>query len=352
VTPDVVAGHSLGAYAAACVAGILSLPDAVRLVLARGRLLDGLPAGSMLAVSLPEQEVVSLLDGELSLAAVNGPARCVVSGPAAAVERLRARLVADGIDARPLRIPAAGHSSQVDLVLEEFRQVAAAVNVRPPDIPMVSDRTGQQIKAIDPGYWAAHLRLPVRFADVLATLLGSPERALVEVGPGTTLAALARQHPDLGAGHVVTSSLPHPARPRPDLAALLEAAGRLWLAGTPIDWSAIDPATRRRVPLPTYPFERRPYRLDAPDTGPVERPEPAAEPPRTPFERDLAAAFAEVLGVASIGVHDDFFDLGGDSVIATRLVARLRQTLGVRVPARVLYQAPTVARLAAHLGER
>ena len=353
VTPGVVAGHSLGAYAAACVAGILSFPDAVRLVLARGRLLDRLPAGSMLAVPLPEKEVTALLDGGLSLAAVNGPARCVLSGPVTAVDRLRRRLGAAGIDARPLRIHAAAHSSQVDQVLEEFRALAATVALRPPDIPMISDTTGQLITTTDAEYWAAHLRRPVRFADVLTTLLSRPDRTLVEVGPGTTLTTLARQHPDLDPAHVVSASLSHPAEPRPDLATMLAAAGRLWLAGEPIDWSGIGPPARRRVPLPTYPFERRPYRLDDPRPQPDENVAGrSARDARSPLERDLVAAFADVLGMASVSVHDNFFDLGGDSLIASRLVARLRQTLAVEVPAQYIYRAPTVARLAAHLAGR
>ncbi|WP_329430501.1 acyltransferase domain-containing protein [Streptosporangium sp. NBC_01495] len=365
VTPDVVLGHSLGAYAAASTAGVLAPADALTLVLARGRILDGLPSGSMLAVPLGEAALLPSLDGGLSIAAINGPAQCVVTGPAADVDRLRDRLAGEGVDARPLRISAAAHSPLVEPALAGYAELVAKVPLRPPAIRWISDRTGVPVtaeEACDPASWAAHLRHTVRFSDALGTLLTTGEHALLELGPGRTLGGLARQHPGYRADRPVAQSLPHAADAGGGAAELLHATGLLWQAGVPVEWSALHHGRRpRRAPLPAYPFQRRRFRLDGRDPAwdetsaeePLgfERPELDADyvQPETRTEKIIAAAFREALGLASLGVHDNFFDLGGDSLIATRLVARVRAELDVEFGVRTFFRAPTVAALATRL---
>jgi acyl transferase domain-containing protein len=320
----------------------------------------------MLAVPLAEEEVEPLLPEGLSVAAINGPTQCVVSGPAAAVEELRLELEREEIEPRTLHISTAGHSVLVEPILAEFERLVASVDLRPPAVPFVSDTTGSWLtgsEAASPAYWSRHLRWPVRFAAALSTLLSDPDRILLEVGPGRTLATLARRHPE-AAGHLVTPTLPHPVDRASDLATLLTAVGRLWASGAPIDWSRVhEGERRRRVPLPTYPFEGERYLVEPPEQSevaapaePVLVPEPAAPPaspetddvdePRTDAERAVAAVFEEILGLARIGRHDNFFELGGDSLIATQLVARMREELSAEVPLRALYEAPTVARFA------
>nr|QEO74258.1 condensation domain-containing protein [uncultured bacterium] len=267
VRPDALIGHSLGEYVAACVAGVWTLEDALALVALRAGLMQRQPAGGMLAVSLPEAQTRELLRPDLSLAAVNGPGLCVVSGPHEAVAGLAGELALRDVACSLLPTSHAFHSAMMEPVLEPFRARLREVECRPPAIPFVSNVTGTWIEpeqAVDPGYWTRHLRCTVRFADGLETLLQQPQ-CVVEVGPGNTLATLAARHPARPAGQTVVSSLPHAQAQKSDSAHLMEAAGRLWLAGTPIDWPGFYAGqSRRRLHLPSYPFQRQRYWVDAP----------------------------------------------------------------------------------------
>jgi acyl transferase domain-containing protein len=375
VQADVVLGHSLGAYAAAAIAGVLSLPDALTLVLERSRLLDSLPDGAMLAAAMPEQDLAPLLTGRLSLAAVNGPDQCVVTGPADEIADLHQALLDRAVDARPLHISAAAHSVLVDAVADEFERRVAAVTLHPPTIPWISDRTGELMtdeQACDPAYWREHLRRTVRFSAALESLLAPGERAVLEVGPGQTLSTLTRRHPACAPGTPVVASLTHAADATDDAAIALSAVGQLWQSGVDVDWGALHRTDDvRRTPLPTYPFQRQQFRLGASPTPPppgavaavgVEAPpDPeapdvghsatAAGPADT--EEAVRAAFGEVLGMDDVDCHDDFFELGGDSLIAARLIATLRRTAGAQLTVGQLFRASTVTRLATLIdGER
>ncbi|GAA3854215.1 hypothetical protein GCM10022243_19700 [Saccharothrix violaceirubra] len=348
ITPKVVAGHSLGAYAAAAIAGVLSLPDAMALVLERGRLLGAVPDGAMLAVSLPERDVLGLLGDELSLAALNSFDQCVVSGPAPAVDAVRRRLLADGVEARPLRISTAAHSKLVDPVLADYEKRVAKVHLRPPAIPWISDRTGRFVgadEAIDPAFWSAHLREAVRFADTLDTLLRHDDSVLVEIGPGRTLTGLARRHPTRVGDRAVVPTMPHPADETPGPAVLMSALGTLWQAGVPVDWAAVHGTPRRRVPVPTYPFQGRRFRLDV-DDEPEHVVEVGSTTTATPTESAVAAAFGTILGLRTVDLEDDFFDLGGDSMLAARVVGLIRRDLGAEIGVRQVFRASTAAALA------
>ena len=267
VRPRALIGHSLGEYVAACLSGVLSLEDALAVVAARARLMQSLPAGAMLAVPLAEDEVSLMLGGRLSLAAVNAPRLCVVSGERQAVEELAGRLAAEGVESRQLRTSHAFHSSSVESIEESFAAQLRKVKLRTPQIPFISNLTGTWIKeeeAIDPAYWVRHLRRTVRFADGLGELLRDEELALLEVGPGGLLGGLLGQYGEAGAGRVVLSSLrPRRGAEGSDVAHLLATLGGLWLAGVQVDWEGFHAGERRRrEPLPTYPFERRRHWID------------------------------------------------------------------------------------------
>ncbi|HZE39137.1 MAG TPA: beta-ketoacyl synthase N-terminal-like domain-containing protein [Stackebrandtia sp.] len=361
VTPDSVAGHSLGAFAAAHVAGVFTLDDAVAVVATRARLIGGLPEGGMVAVPLPEARVAELLDEGLSIAAVNAPRQCVVSGARADVDRFAVRLRESGVDVRRLRIPAAGHSRLVDPIVDEFARFVETVPMREPGMPIFSDHTGQLLepdRARDPAYWAAHLRGTVRFGDTVATILKHDDHTIVEAGPGRTLSTLVRRHPDFRDGHVAAASLSHPAEAGPDLPSLVDAVGQLWTSGHDIDWAAMHSgARRRRIPLPAYPFERMRFRVepgaDVPisiDTIGRERPEVAhVEAPAGATEATVAAAFHKILGVPEVGRRHDFFAMGGDSLLATQLTAWIHERFDTRVSVRAVFANPTVADLAAFI---
>jgi amino acid adenylation domain-containing protein len=406
VRPAAMLGHSVGEYVAACLAGVLTLPDALALVAERGRLMQALPPGAMAALPLPPAAAAALLAGSgLALAAANAPAHSVVSGPAAEVEALVERLRGEGLDCRRLHTSHAFHSAMMDPALEPFAAAVGRVRLSPPRIPYLSNLTGGWIEpaqATDPRYWVRHLRETVRFGDAAGELLGDRSRVLLEVGPGRTLGGLVRRHPLAAPETPVIAALAHPREEAESAGALGSALGRLWLAGVRIDWPGVHAhARRRRVLLPTYPFERQRFWLDpapaaaaaahpataaAPATAAVPAPSeaPGAPPseaaaagtaapraapadgaaaaaarhqrpalstpcvaPASPMEQQVAELWSRALGIAGIGVHDDFFELGGHSLLATQLAAELRGRFAVDAPLKELFAEATVAGMVA-----
>jgi acyl transferase domain-containing protein len=265
IEPRAMVGHSIGEYVAACLAGVFSLEDALSLVAVRGQLMQDLPPGSMLAVPLAEQEIQPFLGEALSLAVINAPSLCVVSGPADAIQDLEEQLARENVQCRRLHTSHAFHSKMMEPILETFSTQVSTLGRNPPHIPFVSNVTGTWIRpeeATDPGYWAKHLRQTVRFSDCVQELIKEPNRILLEVGPGNTLSSLAMRHPDSEQGRIVLSSVRHPRMQKSDVAFILDTVARLWLAGVGIDWFSFHAQQRRhRVPLPTYPFERKRYWL-------------------------------------------------------------------------------------------
>jgi len=284
IRPQAMLGHGIGEYVAACLAGVFSLQDALAVVAARGKLVQKQPAGAMLAIPLPEQEVKTMLGRRLSLAAVNGPDLCVASGQMEAIETLERKLEERGVISRRLDTSHAFHSEMMDPVLHWLTAKLRKVDFHPPQIPYLANLTGKWVtaqEATDPRWWAAHLRQTVRFADCLAELGAGPHRILLEVGPGQTLTALAQKHPAVEPGHVIIPSLNHPQeRPR-EVAAMLDALGRLWLAGVTVDWAGFHAhEKRRRLPLPTYPFERKRFWVEPGGFDPRQNPVPIGTPLR------------------------------------------------------------------------
>ncbi len=278
VQPAALLGHSLGEYVAACLAGVLILPDALALVAERGRLAAKLPPGGMLSVSLGEEELAALLPAGVEIAAVNAPDRAVAAGRPEAVERLAEILAARGVEHRRLPVRHAFHTADVEAVREELAAAVGRLRLAPPEVPYLSNVTGAWAdagRATDAATWAEHLRRPVRFAAGIAELLRDPGLLLLEVGPGQTLTALARRHP-AAAGRTVLPSLPARGAWTPADTFALGTLGRLWLAGAEVDWAAVHPGRGRRVALPSYPFERVRHWIE-----PAAAPAPSAEPAAT-----------------------------------------------------------------------
>jgi acyl transferase domain-containing protein/acyl carrier protein len=268
IQPAAVIGHSVGEYVAACLAGVFTRDDALALVATRGRLMQGLPAGSMLAVPMSEGELTPLLGGDVSLAAVNAPQFCVASGPTASIDALERKLIARNVAVRRLQTSHAFHSAMMDPVLDEFRAAVARVPRQAPRLQLVSNVTGTWMtadQATSPDYWAQHLRGTVRFAAGALELLNDKNRLFLEVGPGRTLATFVRQSGPSAAKRVALTSVTSPQETHADLAMLLASLGRLWTAGVSVDWAGFSAnERRRRVPLPTYPFERQRFWIDPP----------------------------------------------------------------------------------------
>ncbi|MGA4976908.1 amino acid adenylation domain-containing protein [Streptomyces cinereoruber] len=371
VRPTAMVGHSVGELVAACLAGVMSLEDALRLVAARGRLMQAAPTGAMTAVPLPEGELAELPDG-LDLAAVNGPRECVVAGTEEAVAAFEARLAGRGVVSKRLRTSHAFHSRLMDGAAAAFADEAARIELAPPRVPFVSNVTGTWItdeEATSPAYWARQIRATVRFDDALAAVRDTGA-VLLEAGPGQVLTRLAR-----AAGIDAVASLPTAAGPDdPDAPDLPRAVGQLWCEGVPVDWTALSGEARPlRTVLPTYPFERErcwvdPPRATAPggcgcghgtpgagtateETATEEAPAAAQAPHNAPAltdptEREVAAVFTDLLGLASVGPEDGFFELGGHSLLATQLVTRIRGLFGVEISLRDFIGRPTVRGLA------
>ncbi|MFN6562990.1 MAG: SDR family NAD(P)-dependent oxidoreductase [Nostoc sp. ChiSLP01] len=265
VHPQAMIGHSIGEYVAACISGVFSLEEALTLVAIRGQLMQNLEPGSMLSVSISAQEIQPMLGSELSLAASNAPSLCVVSGATNAIETLQNKLNEQGIDCRFLHTSHAFHSQMMESILEPFVREVRKVNLKAPQIPFVSNVTGTWItaeQATDPDYWTKHLRQAVLFNEGIAELLQQPERIFLEVGPGRTLTTLAKRQ--LASQTMVLTSLRHPQEQVSDVAFLLNTLSRLWLAGLTINWAGFYAREQRRhIPLPTYPFERQRYWIEA-----------------------------------------------------------------------------------------
>ena len=263
VRPRAMIGHSIGEYVAACLAGVMTLEDALKLVAARGRLMQSLPGGAMTSVTLSEAQLAPLLDEHLSIAAVNGPSFCVISGDTQAIEEQEKLLSDRGHLCRRLHTSHAFHSAMMDAIVEPFVELVKTVKLSQPQAPYISNVTGTWIsatEATDPRYWARHLRETVRFDAGVRELSKIPNSILLEVGPGRTLTKLTQNHLQKDA---VLYSLPGPQGQKSELRTMLDATGALWLAGRQIDWAGFSFGRRqRRIPLPCYPFERKRYWIE------------------------------------------------------------------------------------------
>lgn len=331
IEPAAMIGHSMGEYTAACLAGVLSLEDAMAVVALRGRLFEKVEPGAMTSVPLAPDALKPLLDGRVSIAAVNGPELSVASGPVDAIAALEARLLERGIESRRIHIDTAAHSALLDPVLEEFRTRLERIRFEEPQRPFVSNLSGDWADAVEitsADYWVRHLRQTVRFSEGLQKLLDERDMVLLEVGPGRTLSTLARIHPLRDASQGVLGSMPHPEDATPDRSFLLDAIGQLWQHGVAIDWDAFwSPERRRRVPLPTYPFERQRYWIEPGRSATPATPASTGNARRA----DVGAWFSRPRWMPSVPPHVEsadktsrillFRDGGGH---ADRLLARLR----------------------------
>ena len=268
VRPRAMVGHSIGEYVAACLADVMSLEDALRLVALRGRLMQEAPSGLMLAVSMGEEELEPMLPEAVSLAAVNGPASCVVSGPSPVIEDFESRLLGLGVKCSRLRTSHAFHSEMMQSASERLAASMGDIRLQSPRVPYLSNLTGSWIKAEEAtshDHWADHLRHTVRFSANAEELLKMPaNQVILEVGPGQTLSALTRRSLAGRDGRLVLSSMRWPQQEVSDVEFLLTSLGRLWIAGVEVSWRDFYAAeSRRRVALPTYPFERQRYWIEA-----------------------------------------------------------------------------------------
>lgn len=270
VKPAALLGHSLGENTAACLAGVFSFADGLRLVTLRGKLFEKVVRGGMLSVPMSADDCRKRLPPELDLAVVNAPELCVVSGAEADLDAFAAKLAEEDIEVQRVRIAIAAHSRLLEPILEEFGAFLRTLDLKPPQLRFLSNRTGTWItdeQATDPDYWVQHLRNTVHFAEGVDTLLADPSNVFLEVGPGRALSSLARLHPSWTADRSSIASLRHPDEKIDDSDYFTCAYGRLWAAGVELPLDQVVPTGRARLSLPTYAFRHQRYWVDADPEG-------------------------------------------------------------------------------------
>lgn len=355
VEPDAIVGHSMGEYVAACLAGVFSLEDALRLIAVRAALVDELPQGAMLSVLLPEEELRPLLGAELSLSLLNGPSNCVVAGPPAAIDELEQRLTSREVISRRVQNGHAFHTKALDPILDAFEKATASVRFGTPSIPFSSNVTGDWITgpaASDPAYWARHATQTARFSDTLARTwqLGNP--ILLECGPGRTLSALAAQHPQRKLSRLgALFSLRQQYENEPDEDVLLRAIGKVWLSGVPVAWEKIARPTRPVLDQALAALVEA--SRDAPPPTQAEAGAATCSTdyiaPRSDLEVGLARVCERVLGLERVGLADNFFELGGHSLAVIKLVAEMKRATGLEIDLGEVFRTPTIADLVQNL---
>lgn len=265
VKPAAMVGHSMGENTAACLAGVMSFEACIDLVLLRGRLFDTVPAGGMLSISLPLDQVQAVISDDLDIASVNAPNLTAVSGPQAALDALSTKLTAQDVDHQRIQIDIAAHSRMLDDILQDYRNFLGSLSLSAPQIPIMSNRTGVALtdnQATDPEYWAGQLRNTVLFADCINTLAETPNRVFLEVGPGKALSSLAQMSTDVAPTQVL-SSLRHTDQDVADDSYFFGIIGRLWACGFNADWGQVwGEARRNRLSLPTYAYQRSRYFIE------------------------------------------------------------------------------------------
>ncbi|MEL7328226.1 MAG: SDR family NAD(P)-dependent oxidoreductase [Cyanobacteria bacterium J06559_1] len=275
IQPDYVLGHSVGEYAAAHAAGIISLEDGLRLIAARGRLMQALPRGcGMVVVMAPPENIAPLLPTGVEIAAINGPENTVISGELAELNKVVAQLDAQGVKTKQLKVSHAFHSVWMEPMMEDFQRLAQSIEYALPDIDIVSSMTGKvaNVEMAQPQYWVEQIRQPVKFSAAMETLQSEGCNLFIEMGSKPTLLAMGQAClPSLQATWLPSLSSPNTSTaiaPRSDWETILSSLSKLYEAGGTIDWAGFDRAyPRQTVLLPNYPFQRQQYWLAAAESA-------------------------------------------------------------------------------------
>ncbi|MDE2433973.1 MAG: amino acid adenylation domain-containing protein [Burkholderiales bacterium] len=354
VQPAALMGHSIGEFVAAVLAGVMSLADAARLVAIRGKLMQALPPGAMLSVRMAPDGVRTLLPAEIQIAAENGPTACVVAGPEHAIEEFASQLAQQDVVVRRLHTSHAFHSAMMDPAVPAFEAAVRSVTLSAPNIRIASTQTGRWLtaaEATDPAFWSRHLRASVLFSDAVQLIMKDiPAPIFLEAGPRGALTALVRQHRVRGGVPMAIASCAD--APEHEIAGLHEAVGAMWTLGLALPWPAWPPRGRRRIVLPSYPFERQSYWLKASSPVLNTRDQTTSKEEQTmtsnasstvsgrqtALVRQLRDLFEEVSGfeLADADADANFVELGLDSLTLTQVALQLKKTFAQNITFRQL----------------
>lgn len=370
IQPAILTGHSIGEFVAAHFAGVFSLKDALLLISTRAKMVSEAAKGSMLSVRFEAEKLEPLLTHGLSIAAINSNKLCVVAGPDDLVAAFSNELDKLEIPGRLLQTSHAFHSAMMDDIVVPFEEVVRSIKLYPPVKPIVSTVTGtwmSEAEATDPQYWANHLRKTVRFANAINTLQEDEGRVLLEVGPGTVLATLARQQVTIKTTPIMAGFEKNETLT--EYYSVLRALGQLWLNGITPDWKALyHDQQRLKLNLPTYAFDNKRYWLDA--TQPTNATTPITEPEQAlPIQQEqtilqqslmrkelltgkLKELFEDASGIEIDAASTDmnFIEIGFDSLLLTQIATNLKKEFNVPITFRKLFEEyNTIDLLAAHL---
>ena len=387
IVPSAMIGHSIGEYVAACQSGVFTLEEALYLVAERGRIMHAQPPGKMISINLPAKEVSSLIDNNLQIALKNSPSSCVVAGQQEHIDHFQTKLSGMKIDFRQLNTSHAFHSSLMNGAVAPFTNIFTSVSPMPHTVPFISNVSGTWIlpeEVSNPAYWGRHLRDCVNFSDGVIQLLNDNYRLFLEIGPGNTLASFVKKissqwsssHKEIIDEKITTiTSVRHSKLQTDDTFHFLNSIGQLWQCGASINWKQLYmDENRLRITLPTYPFEEKKHWIDSVNhpffgmgiryesqkipipTSPIDQTPDFTEPVEqntekekalnfttcTSLERSVMTVWKELLGIDDIDPTSSFFELGGDSIWAARMLARIREKTGVDISIGTLYTYPSI----------
>lgn len=381
VSPDYMIGHSTGEYVAACLSGVFSYEQGLPLVVKRAKIMSLSPEGTMLSIELSELELQQYLTKEIAIAAINSPNSCVVSGTVKAINELQADLIEKGIPNSRLRISLGAHSFLMDTVLDDYAEALKTVDFSEPKIPFISNLTGRFItaeEACSVKYWIDHLRHTVRFSDGITHLLKEPDTVFIEVGPSNALTTMFQQHQKLNThGNIAVNVIRHPKNEIDDQKFLLSKLGELWLNGIDINWEEYHENNKvNKASLPGYVFEKTklPARVNL-----FEKLQQQNDPLAFTFENDffendekdeeeiadkkgemslnyvapsneieygLVKIWEDFFGIQKIGIADDFFSIGGNSLKALTMVKLVAKAFDIEITIKDFYTKTTIKDLA------
>lgn len=384
ITPSALIGHSIGEYVAACISGVFTLEEALYIVNERGSLMYSQPAGSMMSVNMAEQDLIKLIDKNIEIALVNAPNQCVIAGSAEQLDNFQNKLSDLEIDARRLHTSHAFHTSLMDGAVQPFVNILNTISIKPPSIPYISNVTGdwvqfEQIK--DPAYWGLHLRNSVKFSDGINRLLQDGFRTFIEIGPGNTLSSFVNKTFSFRTSTannastekiVVATSVRHVKQEIEDIPYFLNTIGQLWQNGINIQLQNLYTEENRfRIPLPTYPFEQKKFWINSvghpffgfgnqggissadQENETIDKPALAepdsdntfsdkSEVAASAVQKTIESIWKNLLGLENVNSSQSFFELGGDSIWATQMLARIREKIGVEASISILYKSPSL----------
>lgn len=373
IYPQAMIGHSLGEYVAACISGVFSLEDALKLIAIRSCMMQELPKGKMLSISISEKELEKYLNRNLDIAAINGDERCVISGKEEDVLKVEMKLMKDGYKTTLLKTSHAFHSYMMEPIFEDFKKSLSDVKLNKPRIPYISGLTGNWIKAseaTDVDYWCKHTRKTVQFNKGLCNLITNQSSVFIELGPGRTLSTFVNQHENKMNIHSVINLVRSVKEDFDDEYFMLHCMGKMWMNGVNIDWKNFYSFENRyRISLPTYPFERKRYTLpkafgneisinSRADILEIQKSEKISEEENISsteksvmtFEDDedklpkyMQELWEEYFGISPIDIYDNFYDLGGDSLRAMTLISKINKSFNTEIPMSVFLMDPTIS---------